>query len=123
MTGVVFDRPVDMDDETVVQKMREASKIIVNDLSDHALHDVRSAIRDPAAMMVALYERYDSETTNSDITKMVELVSVRYNSLKESMRSHADKNSVLVEQLRAVGIKLDNPMAIIIYSPLSLLMS
>lgn len=43
---------------------------------------------------------------------MVEIVSVRYSSLKESMPRHVDKIVALVEQLRSMDTKLDDPLAI-----------
>lgn len=110
--GIVFDRTADKEDDKVVEKMEEASNLIVSALSDHALRVVRSVIGDPAAMMAKLDDRYDSKTTASKITKMVELVSVRYSSLKESMPRHVDKIAALVEQLRSMGTTLDEPLVI-----------
>eukprot|EP00177_Eucheuma_denticulatum_P008699 GFKZ01015814.1.p1 GENE.GFKZ01015814.1~~GFKZ01015814.1.p1 ORF type:complete len:184 (+),score=23.18 GFKZ01015814.1:461-1012(+) len=43
---------------------------------------------------------------------MVELVSVRYSSLKESMHRHVYIIAALVEQLWAMGTTLDNPLVI-----------
>ena len=94
--SIVFDDSVDKNDPKVVEKLEEASNIIVRALSDHALRVVRSVIYDPAAMMAKLDDRYDSKTTASKITKMVELVSVRYRSFKESMYRHVDKIAALV---------------------------
>ena len=104
--SIVFDDSVDKNDPKVVEKLEEASNIIVRALSDHALRVVRSVIYDPAAMMAKLDDRYDSKTTASKITKMVELVSVRY------MPRHVDKIAALVEQLRSIGTTFDDPLVI-----------
>lgn len=110
--SAVFSVIADRADEKTKEQMEEASNIIVSALSDHALRVVRSVIDDPAAMLAKLDDRYDSKTTASKITKMVELVSVRYSSLKDSMPRHVDKIAALVEQLQAMGTKLDNALVV-----------
>lgn len=92
--------------------MEEAIKISVNALSDHSLRFFSSVIGDPAAMMSKLDDRYDSKTTSSKFSKMVELVSVRYSILKDSMLRYVNKLASLVEKLRAMGTTLDDPLAI-----------
>lgn len=62
--------------------------------------------------MVNLDDHYDLKITPSKITKMVELVSVGHSSLKESVPRHVDKIAALVEQLRAMGFLLDDPLVI-----------
>ena len=90
----------------------QASNIIVSALGDHALRVVRSVIGDPSKMMVKLNDRYDSKTTASRISKMSELVSIRYTSLRDSIEKHIDRMAGLIETLRSMGSTFDDALAI-----------
>lgn len=88
---------LDYEDGSMVEKMEEASNIIVFTRSDHVCRAVRSLIGDSAAMMAKLDDCYDSKTTASKSTVMVELIFLRYSSLKKSMARHLDRIAALVE--------------------------
>ena len=91
---------------------QQASNIIVSALGDHALRVVRTVIGKPKEMMEKLYARYDSKTIASRISKMSELVSIRYNSLREDIDKHIDKLAGIIEQLRSMGSTFDDALAI-----------
>ena len=91
---------------------QQASNIIVSALGDHALRVVRTVIGKPKEMMEKLDARYDSKTIASRISKMSELVSIRYNSLREDIDKHIDKLAGIIEQLRSMGSTFDDALAI-----------
>lgn len=91
---------------------QQASNIIVSALGDHALRVVRTVIGNPKEMMEKLDARYDSKTIASRISKMSELVSIRYNSIREDMDKHIDKLAGIIEQLRSMGSTFDDALAI-----------
>ena len=94
------------------EQCQQASNIIVSALGDHALRVVRSVIGKPQEMIMKLDDRYDSKTIASRISKMSELVSLRYTSIKDDMDKHIDKMAGLIEQLRAMGSIFDDALAI-----------
>lgn len=65
-------------DEVFTEKMETASNIIISVLGDHALRVVLSDVGDPRKMMDRLDARYDSKSTAKKISKICELVSLRY---------------------------------------------
>ena len=104
--------PPKADTEPATEHYLQASNIIVVALGDHALRVVRSVIGDPKQMMVKLNERYDSQTVASRISKMSELVSIRYTSLKEDIDKHIDRMAGLIENLRSMGSTFDDTLSI-----------
>ena len=81
-------------------------------LGDHALCVVRSVIGQPSEMMTKLDARYDSKSISSRISKMCELVSLRYGSLLNDIDKHIDKMTGLIEQLKVMGSTFDDALAI-----------
>lgn len=63
-------------------------------------------------MLALLYDRYDSNSTASNISKISELVPVRYTSLGENMAKHIDQMAGIIDQLRSMGTKFEDPLAI-----------
>lgn len=94
------------------EHLRQASNIIVSTLSDQALRVVRSVIGKPEQMLAKLDSRYDSKSTASKIAKVSELVSTRYSSLREDMSVHVDRMAGLIEQLKSMGMTLDESLSI-----------
>ena len=84
------------------QHKKTASGIIVTALNDSALRVVRSVIGKPNQMLEKLNARFDSRTTSSKITRMVELVSLRYRGVRSDISKHIDKMDAIVEQLAAM---------------------
>lgn len=79
------------------EQCQQASNIIVSTLGDHALRVVRAVIGSPKAMMKKLDDRFDSKTIASRISKMSELVSIRYTTLRDDIDKHIDKLAGLME--------------------------
>lgn len=94
------------------EKNQQASNIIVSALGDHALRVVRTIVGRPYEMMQKLDARYDSKSTASKISKMVELVSVRYTSVRDDMSKHIDRLAGLVEQLNNMGSQLPEDLTV-----------
>ena len=94
------------------QHKKTASGIIVTALNDSALRVVRSVIGKPNQMLEKLNARFDSRTTSSKITRMVELVSLRYRGVRSDISKHIDKMASLLEQLRAMNAIIDDPLAV-----------
>ena len=94
------------------EQRQQASNIIVSALGDHALRVVRSVIGDPVQMMAKLDDRYDSKTIATRISKMSELVSLKYTSLRDDVGKHIDKLAGIIEQLRSMGTNFDDSLAI-----------
>lgn len=97
---------------TKAEQCQQASNLIVSALGDHALRVVRTVIGKPNQMMEKLDARYDSKTISSRISKMSELVSVRYSTLRDDIDKHIDKMAGLIEQLRSMGSTFDEALAI-----------
>ena len=92
--------------------MRKASGIIVAALSNEPLRIVRSEIRKPYSMIKKLNERYDSKSAASCISKMTELISLRYDSLSKDIGGHIDKMAGIVEQLADMDTSIPDELAI-----------
>ena len=67
-----------MDSAKFAQQRLQASGIIVKALGDHALRVVKAHKCDPVEILEKLDARYESKTTESKISQMVDLVSIRY---------------------------------------------
>lgn len=63
-------------------------------------------------MLENLDSRYDSKSTASKITKMSELVSVRFPSSKADIAKHIDGMAALLEQLRCMEAKMDDSLEV-----------
>lgn len=59
-------------------------------------------------------DRYDSNSTTNRISKMIELMSVKYTSIREDISQHIDGLEELLEHLEHMGIKLDDTLFIVI---------
>lgn len=68
-----------------------ASSIIGAALSESALRVVRAHIGDPVTMMEKLNSRFDSRSTAAKIPNIAELVSTRYNIVKNDIKEHIDR--------------------------------
>lgn len=93
-------------------KRRKACAIIIRALSDSALRVVREVIDDPVQMMTKLDARYDNKSTAAKISKMAELVSVKYSNPAKDIRKHIDKLAGLVAQLKAMKTAIDDTIAV-----------
>ena len=90
----------------------QASNIIVSSLGDHALRVVRTVIGKRKSIMEKLDNRFDSKTISSRISKMSELVSIRYTTVKDDISKHIDRLAGIIEQLRAMGTTFEDALAI-----------
>lgn len=90
----------------------QASNIIVSALGDHALRVVRSVIGLPHVMLQKLDARYDSKSTATRISKMAELVCVKFTNAREDISKHVDRLAGLLEQLRSMNTPLPDSLAI-----------
>ena len=68
----------------------QASNIIISALGDHALRVVRTVIDDPYQMMKKLDARYDSKSTATRISKIVELMSTKFTSVDDDIGKNID---------------------------------
>lgn len=79
--------------------MRKASDIIVSALSKEPFRIVKSHIEKPCSMIKKLNERSDSKYAASRISKMTELISLRYGTFSEDIGGHIDKMAGIFGQL------------------------
>lgn len=91
---------------------KKASNIIVHALEDNPLRVVRSVIGNPFLMLQKLDDRYDSKSSASRISKMTELISMRYVNLKKDIGTHIDQMAAVLEQLESMETKLPDELAI-----------
>lgn len=91
---------------------KTASGIIVAALSDPALRVVRSVIGNPVDMLEKLDARYDSRSTATKISKISELVSVRYTNVKHDITKHIDRMAALQEQLKSMEAIMDDAVQV-----------
>lgn len=73
------------------ERKLQASNIVVNALSDPSLWVVRSVIGNLKEMLVKLNAKYDSKSTASKISRMSELVSIRYTNLRVDIARRVDR--------------------------------
>lgn len=81
------------DSNTFVTGKNQASA-----LGDHSLRIVRTVVGKLLEMLEKLDARYDLKSTASKITKMIELVLVRYTNPKVDIPNHMDAMEALHEQ-------------------------
>lgn len=91
---------------------KQASKTLVSLLGGHKLRVVRSVMGQLCEMVVKLDARYNFESTVSKISRMGELVSTKYSSLREDMSKHIEKLVSLLKQLSAVEAALPDMIAV-----------
>ena len=91
---------------------KKASNIVVAALSDKALRVVRSCIGQPNEMLRRLDERYDSKSAATCVTKMTELINLRYDSIKKSMGTHIDQMAATLEQLEGMKTPIPDELSI-----------
>lgn len=73
---------------------------------------MRTVIGNPKQMVSKLDSRYDSKTVPSRISKMSEVVSVRYSTVNDDIEKHIYKMAGLIEQLRSMGSTFDDALPI-----------
>lgn len=108
----MFSNTVQEDQVTFTKRKQQASNIIVNALRDLALRIVRAITGNPKDMLIKLDARYDSKSTASKISRMSELVSDRYKSLREDVAKHIDRLSGIIVQLRLMDTNLEDSVAV-----------
>ena len=92
--------------------MRKASGIIVAALSNEPLRIVRADVGKPYTMLKKLSERYDSKSTASRISKMTELISLRYVDLNKDIGTHIDRMAEILEQLASMNTAISDELSI-----------
>lgn len=108
----VFGNIFPEDQVKFTERKQQASNIILNALSDPALRVVRSVGENPRDMLVNLNATYDMESTASKISRMSEMVSVRYTSLRYDIAKHINRLSGIIEKLRSMGTNLQDSVVI-----------
>ena len=112
-SALTSERPVrPMTDDVFAGHKKTASGLIVTALNDAALRVVRSVIGEPVKMFQKLDARYDSKTTSSKISRMVELVSLKYRSVRSDISKHIDKMAALLEKLQAMKASVEDTLAV-----------
>lgn len=91
---------------------RQASKIMISSLTDKPQRVVRSIVGSRFQMMQKLDQRYDFRTTASRISKMSELMSLRYTSISDDLTAHINNIAALVEQLKSMDIVIQDVMSV-----------
>ena len=101
-------------DETqkFADRQRQASNLVISALGDHALRVVRTVIGKPYEMLEKLDKRYNSHSTATKITKMTELVSMKYCNPKADITKHIDRMASILETLRSMKSGLDEALSI-----------
>lgn len=95
-----------------VVDQKKASNVIVAALSDKALRVVRSSIGKPFEMLRKLDERYDSKSAAARISKMTELITMRYDSINKNMGTHIDQMAAVLEQLEGMNTAIPQELSI-----------
>ena len=104
--------PAGTDGSKFAQECLKVSGIIVAALGDSALRLVKSVRGKPTEMLEKLDARFDSKTTASKITKMVDLVSIRYTNPRSDITKHIDRMGSIVEQLQAMQASMDESLKV-----------
>lgn len=99
-------------DAAFQKRQRRASDIIVTALADESLRVVMTSVGDPKEMIEKLDDRYRCTSTASKISKITELVSVRYKSVRKDVSHHVDKMAGIVEELNHMGMSLDKTLTV-----------
>lgn len=94
----------------VVQK--QVSRTIFSALGDQNFRVVRSVLGKPVEMLENFMLDTTQKSTASKITKMSELVSVRYTNPKADISKLIDFMPALLEQLKAMEAKMDDSLAV-----------
>lgn len=81
----------DGDRDKFESQQKQVSIIILSAPGDHALHVVATFVGFPEEMMKKLDARYDSKSTSSKISMMVEHISVRYTNPRADITKHIDR--------------------------------
>ena len=102
----------DADASKFAEQCLKVSGIIVAALGDSALRLVKSVRGKPVEMLEKLDARYDSKTTASKISKMVDLVSIRYTNPRTDITKHIDRMGSIVEQLQAMQASMDESLKV-----------
>lgn len=106
--------PREMAEEDYKKKQKLASSIMVMALSDPALRIVHSVKHDPVKMIELLDARYASKTAASKITKMSDLITMKFTSLRSDLPMHIDQMRATIEQLKAMSVTIEDSFAVTI---------
>lgn len=87
------------------------SNIIVSNLDDHFIREVRTVVGKAKNVMEKHNSRYDSKKIWSRISMVSELVSMLYNSLRERVDKHIGKSNGIIEQLRSMRSTSDKALS------------
>lgn len=83
----------------LIKMKKTAWGIIVSSLNDTDLRVVPNVIGKTVEMLTNLDARNDSKSTSSKMSEMVELVSLKYITVRLDLSMHIDKMAALIEQL------------------------
>lgn len=92
-------------------KRTKALNLIVSSVTNRVLRIALPDIGSPHHILKKLDELYDSKSAVTKISKITELLSMKYSSIKKYISLHIDKNSSLIDQLKSVGTDLPNELA------------
>lgn len=95
-----------------VDYQSSASAVIVSALSHSALRVVRTVIGNPVLMLDQLDARYDSRSTATKISKISELVSVKYKNIKSDISKHIVRKASLFEQHKSMEAIMDDSIQV-----------
>ena len=94
------------------KRMNTARDIIVSALGDDALRVVQTVVGKPKEMVERLDARYRSTSTAAKISKITELVSERYKTVRQDMAKHVDRMAGIIEELKNMGLTLDATLTV-----------
>ena len=86
---------------------KQVSGIIFEALGYSAFHVVRTLQGRPVEMLEKLDGRYDSRTTASKISKMIELVSLRFTNPRSDIKNQTDRMAAVLQQVAAMKDSMD----------------
>ena len=110
-----LDKSLEADESDTMKKARrKASAIIIKALSDTPLRIVKEVKGSPVKMLEKLDARYASKTAASKITKMTDLITMKYKSLKSDITKHIDLMAAAVEQLKGMDVTIQESFAVAI---------
>lgn len=88
------------------------NNIIVAALSDSPLLVVIHVIGDPYKTLKRLDKRYDAKTTAYKISKITDLVVIRYTNARQPISKYIDKMAAFIAQIKAMKTEIDEPLSV-----------
>ena len=91
---------------------RRASRIIIHAVMDKPHRVIRSNVGNPFRTIMKLDERYDSKSTATPVSRVTELMSLRYTSPRRNIWPHIEEMVALLEEPDSMNMKMPDELEI-----------